>query len=217
MSTTKDKATKTTALMSFQFVMPKEDDPAVSESEDLYRKASKMVIKTDKGMAQANEMLVSVKTLLKDAEEKRKMIVGPIKAQLLDPVDAFFKRIMDPLKKAEKMFKMAIAERLLTKEKESAELAEMLKEADKNGDLSIDIVEQRIESTNGSRTSAVDVWTFTVEDVDKVPVEHLRAAVRTKRGEEALNQIIRSLIDGGTRAIPGVVIKQGKQISVTLR
>jgi hypothetical protein len=214
----KDKEKATTAMVSFQFVMPREDDPQVWESEDLYRKAQKVVIKTDKGMSQVNEMLVRVKELLKDAKEKRELIVKPIKEQLLNPVDAFFKKITDPLIKAEKMFKIAIAERMLAKDRESAELAEMLKDADKGGTLSVEFApETRIESSGGSKTVATPVWTFTIDDVDKVPVEYLRSAVRTTRGEEALNQIIRALVSGGTRKIPGVTIKEGKQISVTLR
>lgn len=214
----KDEGKATTAMVAFQFLLPREDDPMIWESDDLMRQAQKVTVKTEKGRDKVNEMLVRVKQMMKDAKEKREMIVGPIKDQLLNPVDQFFKRIIDPLTKAEKMFKVALAEWMLAEEKRNKELAEILKEADKNGELDVMVVsENRIESTNGSKTSGTTVWTFTIDDPDKVPVEHLRAAIKTKRGMEALGQIIKSLVDGGTRRIPGVTIKEDKRISVTLR
>jgi len=214
----KDEPKTTTQMVAFQFMVPRDDDPVVMESEDLLRSAQKVVIKTEKGRDKANEMLVLVKGMLKTAKEKRELLVKPIKEQLLNPMEAFFKRITDPLTKAERMLKGAIGEWMIAEESKARELAAILKDADKSGSLDIMVApETKLESNGGSKTIATTVWNFTVEDVDKVPVEHLRAAVRTKRGEEALNQIIRALVDGGTRKIPGVTITEGKQISVTLK
>jgi len=216
MSKKDDKAT--TKMLAFQFMVPRDDDPVVYESEDLLRQAQKITIKTDKGKVKANEMLVQVKGMLKDAKEKREMIVKPIKEQLLNPVDGFFKRITDPLTKAERLLKVAIGAWIIAEESKARELAEILKDTEKGEGFDITVApENKIESSNGSRTGVTTVWTFTVDDPDKVPVEHIRAAVKTKRGEEALNQIIRALVDGGTRKIPGVTITESKQISVTLR
>lgn len=212
------KELQTTALMSFQFIMPREDDPLVYESNDLMRKAQKVIIKNEKGRDQVNEMLVRVKGLLKDAKEKRELLIKPIKNQLLNPVDSFFRSITDPLTKAEKMFKLALVEWMVAEEEKTRELAEILRETDNAVAIMADLApENKLESSNGSRTTATSVWMFTINNTDEIPVEHLRAAVKTKRGEEAIHQIIAALVAGGTRVIPGVTIEETKRISVTLK
>jgi hypothetical protein len=67
----------------------------------------------------------------------------------------------------------------------------------------------------GGRITYAEKWKHEVVDVDQIPVEILRAAVRTKRGGEGLDQTLRGMVDGGVRAIPGVHIFPTEQLAVT--
>jgi len=210
------EAAATTALMSFRFLMPKEDDPLVWESGDWRRKAQRVTIKTEKGKMEVNDMLIRVKGLLKDAEEKKDQLLKPVKEQLVRPMERFFKDIIGPLEDAERMFKRALSDYLMKKEEEMRELAAILKDVDSANSIVPLAPEIKLESEDG-KSVAVDVWKFGVEDVSKVPIQYLRQAVETTRGKEALDQVIRGTVAGGIRTIPGVRIYPEKTIVVTLK
>jgi len=210
-----EEAKLTTATMAFRFMIPREDDPVVQESAELLETATKVKIKNDKGEVVVNNRLVRVKEMLSRAKADKELVMRPIKDQLIAPIEAFFKLVIPPLEKAEKMYKVAIGDYMMKKDTDMKELAEALKDVD--GAVAL-APETRIENDSG-RTSATPVWNFELEDgySTKVPVEYLRRAVETKRGREGLEQIIRATIEGGIRKIPGVTVTEGRQISVTLK
>ena len=211
-----EDAKLTTATQAFRFMVPREDDPVVSESAELLETATKVKIKNDKGEVMVNGRLVRVKEMLSKAKSDKELIMRPIKEQLIAPIDAFFDMVIPPLLKAEKMYKSAIGDYMIRKDAEMRELSEALKEVDNSVAL---MPETKIVHENGSTTSATPTWTFELEDgySAKVPVDYLRRAVETKRGREGLEQIIRATIDCGVRKIPGVIVREGRQISVTLK
>ena len=205
-----------TALTTFRVMMPATDDPILAETADLVRLSKKIVIKTDKGEAQVNERLVDVKGLLKRAKDEKDDLLKPIKDLILNPIDKHFKEIIPPLQAAEKVFKVAIGTYAMKKRDEAKELQSLIEEAT-GGQAELSVIPKAtVESENG-KSSVTFKWTFEVTDISVVPVEHLRAACQTLRGKEALDQIIRSMVDGGTRSIEGCRIFEAPQVAVTLR
>jgi len=204
------------ALQSFRFIMPDPNDPMVVETEDLRRKAMKVTIKNDKGKVVVNDWLLQVKQLLAKSKENKDLILKPVKETLLNPITDYFKRIDTPLLEAEKMFKSALAIYSIQQDKDRVELADLLKEEGGSGLAVVLAPETKIEGDEG-KTTISTVMTFEITDIRKVPEEVVRSAVETKRGREGLEQVIRSLVDGGTRKMAGVKIEEGRRVSVTLR
>ena len=206
----------TTALTTFRVMMPAEDDPILAETADLVRLSKKIVIKTDKGEAQVNEKLVEVKGLLKRAKEEKAETLKPIKELILNPIDRHYKEIIPPLEVAEKVYKGAIGTYALKKRDDAKELQAIIHEAT-GGTAELAVLPKPVVENENGKSSVTFKWTFEVTDIGSVPVEYLRAACQTLRGKEALDQILRSLVDGGTRSIAGCRIFEAPQVAVTLR
>lgn len=206
----------TTALTTFRVQMPALDDPILAETADLVRLSKKIIIKTDKGEAQVNERLVEAKGLIKRAKEEKASILKPIKDLIINPIDSHYKAIIPPLETAEKMYKAAIGSYAMKKRDDAKELAGIIAEATGGAAELAVIPKPTVEAENG-KSSVTFVMKFEVEDLETVPVEYLKAACRTLRGKEALDQIIRSLVDGGMRNISGVRIFEAPQVAVTLK
>ena len=205
-----------TALTTFRVMMPAEDDPILAETVDLVRLSKKIIIKTDKGEGQVNERLVDVKGLLKRAKEEKEEVMKPIKDLIINPIDKHYKTIIPPLQEAERVFKGAIGTYAMKKRDDVKELQSIIHEAT-GGTAELAVIPKAVVESDDGKSSVTFKWTFEVQEVNLVPVEYLRAAVRTLRGKEALDQIIRSLVDGGTRTLPGVRIFEAPQVAVTLK
>lgn len=204
-------------VRSFRFALPSEDAPILAETADLVRLSKKIIIKTDKGEQQVNTRLLDVKTTLKYAVEEKKDLLAPVKEQILNPIDSYYKKIIPPLQEAERVFKSAIGQYQMQKRDELRELTAILKDNDAGKGAMVTFEEEtKVEGENGKSIVSYK-WVGVVTSVDNIPVEYLRSAVRTKRGAEGLDEVIRGLVDGGIRAIPGVEIKEVPQIAVTVR
>lgn len=204
-------------VRSFRFALPSEDAPILAETADLVRLSKKIIIKTDKGEQQVNTRLLDVKAKLKYAVEEKKDLLAPVKEQILNPIDSYYKKIIPPLQEAERVFKSAIGQYQMQKRDELRELTAILKDNDAGKGAMVTFEEEtKVEGENGKSIVSYK-WVGVVTSVDNIPVEYLRSAVRTKRGAEGLDEVIRGLVDGGIRAIPGVEIKEVPQIAVTLR
>jgi hypothetical protein len=104
-------------------------------------------------MEACNPVIRMLKGALKDMEDSRKDVKGPVTA-LGKSIDAVAKDYSDRLIQEEERIKGLIAAYLAEQQK----LA--LKEIKKTGETTVDV-------TGGSGIAAVDVWDFEIKDLDK--------------------------------------------------
>lgn len=202
-------------VQTFEVTVPDNNAPLVLESADLMRRADKVTIKTEKGAVAVQEMLTEVKTYLAQVKADKEQFLKPIK-DAAKPLEKYFKGITDNLTVAERALKRALGQWVLKKAQDQRDLMEVLESTKSEVPAALMEKPSTRMATAGANIGATTVWTFTVDNVEQLPLDILRAAVSTIRGRAGLEEIIRGRIDGGIRAIPGVTIKEDVSISIRL-
>lgn len=210
MAKKKEVITVETGLQKFLFSMPALDDP-LTMAVDKYSGVVQIEIADEEGLQTVAQELVGVKGLIKQLEAKKLELLGPVKEQLIKPIEKWLKPMTKTLEMAEGVRKAAIS----TYKREQDEMMEALRELESKNGGELTIQETLIEVEEG-KISTTPKTMFEVENAPLVPEEMVRAAVLTTRGKEALREIIRARIDGGVRKIPGVRVYVDYQVSVTL-
>jgi hypothetical protein len=167
-------------------------------------KADKLVlVKTDDDVVKATEFLVQVKSKIDSLEEERQSYTKPIN-ESLRRLNARFKELTEPLKKAEKAVKEAILSYRAIREEERLKEQARLQKKNGNKDIALtDALPDIVESKSGeSRTSKR--WVFEIVDEKKIPREYLK--VDEVKVTDAISK--------GERKIAGLKIFQKETLSI---
>lgn len=202
-----------------------------SEARAILERATKLEVTTDSGMLDANQFIVDLAPAIKKATQYKDALTKETKGVLKD-VDAVCKSVIDALEGANDTVRRKVIQYRREQEEAQREVQRILEqqqreqeeEARKNN-LPPPVItpsvispptpsESKTIRVDGGQISYSKKWTFTITDIDKVPEEIVRAAVKTSRGRDALESIIRQRVEGGIRKIEGVVIEETEQSTV---
>ncbi|MEM3646834.1 MAG: hypothetical protein QW334_01630 [Thermofilum sp.] len=185
---------------------------------DLAQRTEALVISSDEDLAWAGDQLAQIIGLRRRVEEKRKFFVDPLNAQVKQ-INAVFKRWLEPLERAERKLRDAIAAYKTEQERKRREQEEFLRKKreilerlarNKGVELAVpppvDLppVVSAVKTHTGSTVATRKVWTFRVVDLSLVPREYL-----------VLDESkVRKAIAAGVREIPGLEIYQEEKVVV---
>ncbi len=174
------------------------------------------------GVVKATEILSTIATVKKKAEEQRKILVQPLQ-QKEKEINQAFKEALAPLVTADTVLRgkiqdyHAYQEKLRLEEEERLrKLAEkeqkrLEKKAEKRGEtppppMPIPIVPQvaKTVKTEAGSASIKTYWTWELVDINKVPREYMEL------NEKAVNMAVKM----GIREIPGIRIFQTQTVAV---
>jgi len=187
--------------------------------QDLAGRAEALKISSDKELAWAGDQLAQIVSLKKRVEEKRKFFVDPLNAQVKQ-INAMFKRWLEPLERAERKLRDAIAAYKVEQERKRKEQEEFLRRKreilerlarEKKLEVAVPPpVEQppvpaAVKTSTGATVATRKVWTFRLVDINLVPREYLTL-------DEAK---VRKAIAAGVREIPGLEIYQEERVIVS--
>lgn len=201
--------------------MPEEDKEArklETTALTVSGEAGELIVKDEVSLQIAQSLLVRIAEIKKGIQIKRDMLLKPIKEQLVRPMEKFFRMMETPIKEADEKLRRSIIAYRMEKKEEERVLKEILGEEEEDAMIPVPYESGRppaIAEMENGKVGAVTVWKHQVEDETLIPTKVLLGVIRTKRGEEALDQVIRSLIAAGAREIPGVRIYETEALSVT--
>jgi hypothetical protein len=185
----------------------------------LREESHRVVVRDEPSLAAANALVVRIAEMKKSISAQKDLFLRPVKQKLVKPMEEFFRMLEKPLVEEDARLRRSIADYRMRRKEEERELQELLRDAEReSGGIPLPVIPTLIPSVTdleGGRITYAEKWKHEVVDVDQIPVEILRAAVRTKRGGEGLDQTLRGMVDGGVRAIPGVHIFPTEQLAVT--
>lgn len=164
-------------------------------------RADKIMIKNDKDVVEATEVLAQIKARKDNIEEIRKEFTQPLN-QSLRNINSRFKEMIEPLENAERHIKKYILGYRELKAKEWKEQEKKLKK--ENGkDAFLKPMPTKVESDTGELRVRKE-WKFKITNAELIPRVYL----------EVNEKLIRRQINDGVRKIPGIKIYQEENLSI---
>ncbi len=190
----------------------------ITAATNILEDARKLEIKTDNTMLNATQLTVDIAPCIKRATQYKDSVTKGIKAAVKD-IDGVFKRVIDSLEAASDTYRRKIVQYRKEQDDAAREVAKIL-EASNPPDVTKEAItpptlaESKTVRMDSGQMSFTKKWTFTITNADAIPIEILRAAVKTAVGGKALESIIRQRVEGGIREISGVRIFETEQTTV---
>lgn len=196
---------------------------AVVDVPDLIEKAKSLDIADDTAYGLAGEIVKKIRSATRDADEERKKITGPLN-ESVRTVNALYKRMIEPLERAEAMLRAGMARYAVVKrereEEERRKAQEIFlkaaekAEAEEKPDLAAaaldiavrveDKATQAVKTGRATTTSRKAYQGFVIEDLSAVPAGYLTVDERK----------VREAYQNGIRSIPGLKIIEGEIVIV---
>lgn len=196
-------------------------------------------ITTDDGLVEANQFLVSLAPCINNAESYKDAFTKTTKKQAKN-IDALFKLITDKLEEASTIVRTKTVVYRRRQQEAALEVQRILDQAKREEEerkrvefeaanpkqvyipptpepqiiTPPTVSDTKTIRVDNGQVSYTPKWVFKVIDMDKIPVDVLRAAAGTSRGKEAVEQIIRQRVGGGTRVMDGVDIYDEERATV---
>lgn len=177
--------------------------------------ANSLVVDSTDRLNAASQMVVDIAAKIKREKDKQDFLTKPIKNHV-KLIDGLFKRVIQPLEQARDVIDQKSVTYRLEQQRVQREVAEILAAAGEEQVAPVTPETNRSVRVEGGSVSYSPTWQFEIEDLGKIPVELLRDMAHTKRGREALEQVVRGLVNAGRRVIPGVRIFLTESTSVRL-
>lgn len=191
------------------------------DTQTVFKKVNGVVVRNEKEMNEAGELLSQVKSRLKRVEEKRKEYVQPLNDQV-KKINGDFKALAEPYVEMEKVLKGAIGsyvaeqqrlerERVRAEEEARREEARKLAEKEKiSNRKALAQIEKPVEEvvktsvkTDTAKVITKTVTKFEIVDESKVPDEY----------KVVSEQLVRKAVNSGVKKIAGVRIYEETQVS----
>ncbi len=189
------------------------DDSTLATAEELAKQSKKLEKLIDEKRKEAGKPYVDAKAKI---DEYAKTLLSELNSGIKDLRDQILKYKQIQMQKAEEERKkqaaiLAEQERIrLEKEAELAEAVKNNKEVSEEDVLAVESMKMQEAAiqkavTNAPTPSGIrKIWTFEVEDLSKVPFEHLQ-----------LNEAsVKAAISAGVREIPGIKIFQKDSLNL---
>lgn len=220
---------------------PKTPEAGIAQIEKevspLLKQADSISLKTEEDVVAATEFVANVKSKLKSIETMQDFFVTPHQEQrkksleAMNEIKALFAPQLEPLEKAEKKIKRAIADYRLEEERkaraEEERLAKIREKANEKREekgqapilepvKTIERADSTVKSTAG-KTTTKKVWKFEIQDEsllikDQAFIgELLSLAINKGLHEQTLRQMVRD----GVREVKGVRIYEDLEVSVS--
>jgi hypothetical protein len=199
---------------------------------EIATRATLLKVVDSTSLLEANNMLVAIAQAKKNLDAHKQALIKPLNDHIKSITATYFKPAIEPLEQANQTLRDKViaftvlaqqraakvreaeeakamelntqAEQLAAEGKDEA-AAEVAQQATEHAVAAVTTVgPSRVMSTDSSQVTTRTRWEFTVTDPARVPREYLMV------NEKA----IRAAVNSGTRAIPGVEIKQGLGLAV---
>lgn len=175
--------------------------------------ANRIVVNSADTLIGASQMVVDIAARIKREKEKQDFLTKPIKTHV-KLIDGLFKRVITPLEQARDVIDRKTTAYRLEQQRVQREVQEILSSEGVEAVAPVTPETQKSIRVEGGQVSYSQRWEFEVTDMAHIPAELLREAANTKRGREALEQVIRGYVNAGRRLIPGVRIYETEKSSV---
>jgi hypothetical protein len=188
-----------------------------SASAQMKAQVELLKVETLDDATQAGQMLVQLKQVLQQVEQKRKFLTGPLR-ESIKRIEALFKPHIDLLRQADQQLREKVLAYQAAREEQmreaQAKLLAQAARAQAAGDAETALalatestqlgLTPRVQHVEDGAVQTKKVWSFEVEDLGKVPHEYFTL-------DEAK---VRAAIRAGVREIPGIRIYQREQLAV---
>lgn len=191
----------------------REVEEAEGRAKGALQLANAMIVNSTESLERASQAIVDIAGRIRREKEKQDFITKPIKTHV-KLIDGLFKRVIQPLEQARDVIDQKSVTYRLEQQRVQREVAEILASAGEEQVAPVTPETNKSVRVEGGSVSYSPTWQFEITNPAEIPVDLLREVVNTKRGREALEQLVRGYVNAGKRVIPGVKIYQSERTSV---